>query len=483
MMNIIMATNNSFLPKSSDMYELIESFLQAPTYHLIFEALLIIWIFKLIFFSTEYRPESVLTEKEKAELIEEWQPDPLVPDVDENHPLLQAMEKNIISGKPDKYVMINDKSSLNMATLNFLGMAGNAEVESAAIKTLKQYGVGSCGPRGFYGTMDVHLELEEKFAKFMYCEEAALYSYGFATIASAIPAYSKRGDVIFVDEGVCFSIQKGLVASRSSIKWFKHNDMEDLERLLLVQQDEDRKNPKKAKVTRRFLVVEGLYFNHGDICPLPKIVELKWKYKLRLFVEESFSFGVLGANGRGITEHYNISVDEVDLIAASLENSIGSTGGFCCGKKYVIDHQRLSGLGYCFSASLPPMLATAAIEALNIMQNDSNILSKLRENCRKMYDGLSMISGVQVMGDPLAPIKHVRLSEISDNRELDMKTLQRIADQAMENGIAIVLARYLEKEEHKLPPPSIRISVNCQLTENEINRVVDVFTNACRSVL
>ncbi|VDI52096.1 serine palmitoyltransferase [Mytilus galloprovincialis] len=478
-----MATNNSFLPKSSDMYELIESFLQAPTYHLIFEALLIIWIFKLIFFSTEYRPESVLTEKEKAELIEEWQPDPLVPDVDENHPLLQAMEKNIISGKPDKYVMINNKSSLNMATLNFLGMAGNAEVEAAAIKTLKKYGVGSCGPRGFYGTMDVHLELEEKFAKFMYCEEAALYSYGFATIASAIPAYSKRGDVIFVDEGVCFSIQKGLVASRSRIKWFKHNDMEDLERLLLIQQDEDKKNPKKAKVTRRFVVVEGLYFNHGDICPLPKIVELKWKYKLRLFMEESFSLGVLGANGRGVTEHYNISVDEVDLIAASLENSIGSTGGFCCGRKYVIDHQRLSGLGYCFSASLPPMLATAAIEALNIMQNDSSILQRLRENCRKMYDGLSMISGVEVMGDPLAPIKHVRLAEISDNRELDMQTLQRIADHAMENGIAIVLARYLEKEEHKLPPPSIRISVNCQLTENEINRVVDVFTNACRSVL
>ncbi|CAG2193535.1 SPT [Mytilus edulis] len=454
-----MATNNSFLPKSSDMYELIESFLQAPTYHLIFEALLIIWIFKLIFFSTEYRPESVLTEKEKAELIEEWQPDPLVPDVDENHPLLQAMEKNIISGKPDKYVMINNKSSLNMATLNFLGMAGNAEVEAAAIKTLKKYGVGSCGPRGFYGTMDVHLELEEKFAKFMYCEEAALYSYGFATIASAIPAYSKRGDVIFVDEGVCFSIQKGLVASRSRIKWFKHNDMEDLERLLLIQQDEDKKNPKKAKVTRRFVVVEGLYFNHGDICPLPKIVELKWKYKLRLFMEESFSLGVLGANGRGVTEHYNISVDEVDLIAASLENSIGSTGGFCCGRKYVIDHQRLSGLGYCFSASLPPMLATAAIEALNIMQNDSSILQRLRENCRKMYDGLSMISGVEVMGDPLAPIKHVRLAEISDNRELDMQTLQRIADHAMENGIAIVLARYLEKEEHKLPPPSIRISI------------------------
>lgn len=479
----LMATENLFLPKSSDMYGMIEAFLQAPTYHLLFEALLIIWIFKLLFFSTEYRPESVLTEKEKAELIEEWQPDPLVPDVDDDHPLLQSMEKNIISGKPDKYVTINGQSCLNMATLNFLGMAGNSEIEAAAIRTLKKYGVGSCGPRGFYGTMDVHLDLEEKFAKFVNCEEVALYSYGFATIASVIPAYSKRGDVIFVDEGVCFSIQKGLVASRSSIKWFKHNDMEDLERLLLIQQEEDKKNPKKAKVTRRFLIVEGLYFNHGDICPLPKLVELKWKYKLRLFIEESFSFGVLGEFGRGITEHFNISMEEVDLMAASLENSIGSTGGFCGGRKYVIDHQRLSGLGYCFSASLPPMLATAAIEALQIMQNDRCILSKLRENCKKMHDGLSMIPGLQVLGDPLAPIKHVRLAEISDDREVEKETLQKIVDLAMEKDVAIVVARYLDKEEYILPPPSIRISVNCRLTENEVNRVVDVITNACKSII
>lgn len=185
---------------------------------------------------------------------------------------------------------------------------------------------------------------------------------------------SKRGDVIFADEGVCFAIQKGLVASRSKIKWFKHNDMEDLERLLIEQAKEDKKNPKKAKVTRRFLVVEGLYINYGDLCPLPKLVELKWKYKVRLFLEESLSFGILGSNGKGVTEHYNISPDDIDLIAASLENAIGSTGGFCCGKKYIVDHQRLSGLGYCFSASLPPMLATAAIESLRLIDEKPGML-------------------------------------------------------------------------------------------------------------
>ncbi|XP_041826231.1 serine palmitoyltransferase 1-like [Melanotaenia boesemani] len=113
-------------------------------------------------------------------------------------------------------------------------------------------------------------------------EEAIIYSYGFATIASAIPAYSKRGDMIFVDEAACFSVQKGLQASRSFIKYFKHNDMEDLERLLKEQELEDQKNPRKARVTRKFIVVEGLYINTADICPLPELVNSTLKIFISL---------------------------------------------------------------------------------------------------------------------------------------------------------------------------------------------------------
>ncbi|XP_057395596.1 putative 8-amino-7-oxononanoate synthase isoform X1 [Balaenoptera acutorostrata] len=109
----------------------------------------------------------------------------------------------------------------------------------------------------------------------MKTEEAIIYSYGFATIASAIPAYSKRGDIVFVDKAACFAIQKGLQASRSDIKLFNHNDMDDLQRLLKEQEIEDQKNPRKARVTRRFIVVEGLYMNTGTICPLPELILLK----------------------------------------------------------------------------------------------------------------------------------------------------------------------------------------------------------------
>ncbi|KAI0225490.1 Serine palmitoyltransferase 1 [Lamellibrachia satsuma] len=293
---------------SWDLYETIQALFQAPSYHLIFEAALILWIVGLLFtksYSGKH-DKLILSDKEKADLVEEWQPEPLVPNVPEDDPELLNIRRRIVDSKLGKYVTLSGQKCLNMATLNFLGMVGKQAIEEEAVKSLKMYGVGSCGPRGFYGTVDVHLQEEEKLAQFMGTEEAIVYSYGFATIASAIPAYSKRGDVIFCDEGVCFAIQKGIQASRSKVISFKHNDTADLERLLMDHAQEEKKNPKKAKVTRKFLIVEGLYINYGDICPLPQLMELKWKYKLRLFMDESISFGTLGKTGRGVTEHFSV---------------------------------------------------------------------------------------------------------------------------------------------------------------------------------
>ncbi|KAK3773555.1 hypothetical protein RRG08_022266 [Elysia crispata] len=471
------------IPATWDMYDLIQGVLQAPWYHMVFEVALVLLIMK-IYYSQSFSPEkTVLTEKEKETLIEEWVPEPLAPDVPDDHPILTAMEKYCIEGQNGKYVKVNGKSCINLATFNFLSMVGKKEIEDVALKALKVYGVGSCGPRGFYGTMDVHIQLEEDLAKFMDCEEAILYSYGFATIASAIPAYSKRGDIVYVDENVGFAVQKGLTASRSHIRWFRHNDMEHLESLLIEQSKLDKKNPKKAKVTRRFIVAEGLYLNSGDICPLPKLVELKWKYKVRIFLEETMSFGVLGATGKGVTEHFEISPDHIDLISCSLETAFGSTGGFCCGKKFIIDHQRLSGLGYCFSASQPPMLASAAIQALKMLQEKPYLLVDLRENSEKFHVKLKNISEVDVIGDPISPIKHLVLAEPAGDPGLDMRTLEMVVDMAMNESVALTVSRYLEPEEHLPKGPSIRLSVNCELTQDEIDRSVEVIQRSFQTVL
>ncbi|XP_028660710.2 serine palmitoyltransferase 1 [Erpetoichthys calabaricus] len=461
--------------------EMVQAFYEAPAYHLILEGILILWIIRLLFSKTyKLQDSSDLTEKEIEEIIEEWQPEPLVPRMSKEKP---APSYNIVSGPPCHKITVNGKQCINFASFNFLGLLDNDRVKNQALQSLRKYGVGTCGPRGFYGTFDVHLELEDRLAKFMRTEEAIIYSYGFATIASAIPAYSKRGDIVFVDEAACFSIQKGLQASRSHIKYFKHNDMEDLERILKQQELEDQKNPRKARVTRRFIVVEGLYMNTGAICPLPELVKLKYKYKVRIFLEESLSFGVLGQHGRGVTEHFGVNIDDIDLISANMENSLASVGGFCCGRSFVIDHQRLSGQGYCFSASLPPMLASAAIEALNIMEEDQDIFRLLRDKCKHIHKELQGILGLKVVGESISPAFHLQLEQSSGSRESDVRILNRIVEYCMDRKIALTQAHYLEKEEKFLPPPSIRVVVTVEQTEEELEMAANLIKEAAQNIL
>ncbi|XP_068609012.1 serine palmitoyltransferase 1 [Brachionichthys hirsutus] len=461
--------------------EMVQAFYEAPAYHLILEGILILWIIRLLFSKTYKLHETYkLTEKEKEELIEEWQPEPLTPPVSRDHP---SFKYDIVTGPPSHKIILNGKECINFASFNFLGLLDHERVKQKALASLKKYGVGTCGPRGFYGTFDVHLELESRLANFMKTEEAIIYSYGFATIASAIPAYSKRGDIVFVDEAACFSIQKGLQASRSFIKYFKHNDMEDLERLLKEQELEDQKNPRKARVTRKFIVVEGLYINTADICPLPELVRLKYKYKVRIFLEESMSFGVLGEHGRGVTEHFGVNIDDIDLISANMENAVASVGGFCCGRSFVIDHQRLSGQGYCFSASLPPMLAAAAIEALDIMEEDPAIFSVLRGKSKRVYKALQGIPGLKLVGEPIAPALHLQLDRSLGSRDSDMRLLRNIVDYCLERRVALTLAHYLDKEERFLPPPSIRVVVTVEQTDEDIQQAVSCIAEAASAVL
>ncbi|XP_014677729.1 PREDICTED: serine palmitoyltransferase 1-like [Priapulus caudatus] len=461
------------------LYEVFQAFLSAPAYHLLLEAFLVLWILRLIL-TKSYKPHKTrLGAKEKEELIAEWTPEPLVPDTPSDH---YTLHPRVVDGKPGKTVTINGKKILNMGTLNFLNMIENKAMEEAAITSLKTYGVGSCGPRGFYGTVDAHLQLEDKLAKFLGVEEAVLYSFGFSTISSAIPAYAKRGDVLFVDAGVSFAIQQGIAASRSHVRYFKHNDVDDLKRLLQLQADTDSKHPKRARVIRKFVIVEGLYLNYGDICPLPELVAIKQEYCVRLFVEESLSFGVLGASGKGVTEHFGISVDEVDLICGSLENALAAIGGFCCGKSYVIDHQRLSGLGYCFSASMPPMIASAAITSLEQLENNPDIFSALVRNSRWLHEKISSIPGVEVGGDPISPVKHISLKDCGENGEQETRMLEEIVQEAENQGVALTVARYLHNEEAHPLRPSIRLAVSSSLTQPDLTLALRVISNACASV-
>eukprot|EP00795_Rhopilema_esculentum_P004433 gene4433-20669_t len=462
----------------------VENTLKVPFYHVLLETILILWIIRLLA-TKSYTPREQrlkLSKEEEEALIQEWEPEPLVPKTGIDDYIVKP---KIVNGKAGIRMNIDGKDCLNLATFNFLGFIGKKEIEDSAIDTLRKYGLGACGPRAFYGSIDVHLHLEEKIASYLGTQEAALYSYGFSTVASVIPAYSKRTDVIFCDDGVGFAIQKGIMASRSKVYWFRHNDMMDLERILKEQEERDIKNPKKAKSTRRFLVVEGIYANYGDIAPLPKLVELKNRYKVRMIVEETMSFGVLGRHGKGITEHYGIPVEEVDLIAVSLETSLATVGGFSAGSSFIVDHQRLSGQGYAFSASLPPLLATAANSALDIMNKHPEMFERTRKNASLLRDELKGITGLSVEGDLISPIIHLRLiKENSEkSRQEQERILQKIVDEALEDGVALTLARYLNDQELHLPLASIRITVNSELSSEDITESAEKIKLAAKNVL
>ncbi|KAJ3269354.1 serine palmitoyltransferase component [Terramyces sp. JEL0728] len=490
--HIVIAVNTTFtvandiyrkVPGSSFFYKYVHNSYQNDPFRLFLELLLVafmIWYFVAKRYNPA-NPEIKLTEKEIQDLITEWEPEPLVPVLTDFQK--QELERTPITmGQAGlKSKTIDGRERLNFSSYNFLGIMNQESTKEKAIEALRKYGVGTCGPPGFYGTLDVHLELEETIAKFLGTEAAIIYSQGFSCISSVIPAFSKRGDIIVADEGVNFAVQKGIQISRSHIKWFKHNDMDDLERVLKEVQIERKK--KKLPLTRQFIIVEGVYANTGSICNLPRLLELKNEYKYRLMVEESMSVGVLGANGRGISEHYGIDASEIDMIISTMSNALASSGGFCAGSKEICEHQRLSGLAYTFSAALPAMLAVAAIEGVKYAESNPQAFSQLSQNSKSMHSALVKgISGLplRIDGEPGSPIFHVRLTKPSEYRDDDERLLQEVVDWAAKDGILLTRAKYVINQEHMPCDPSIRVSISSGFIKRDIERAANVLRDGAR---
>lgn len=167
-----------------------------------------------------------------------------------------------------KSKLANGRTVTNLASYNYYNFVANEQIKEKAVQTLRTYGVGPCGPPQFYGTQDVHMKTEADIASHLGTEACIVYAHAFSTISSVIPAFSKRGDIIVADKACNFAIRKGLQICRSTIRWYEHNDMEDLERVLQKVVKEQARKP----LTRRFIVTEGLFENVGDCVDLPKVV-------------------------------------------------------------------------------------------------------------------------------------------------------------------------------------------------------------------
>jgi len=433
-----------------------------------------------------------LTEEEIDELVEEWQPEPLVPAPTPQQEAEMEKVPVIVGPTGPKVKLANGKTVINLASYNFYNFNANEQIKEKAIQTLRTYGVGPCGPPQFYGTQDVHMKTEADIANYLGTESCLVYAHSFSTITSVIPAFCKRGDIIVADRGVNFPIRRGLEISRSVIRWYNHNDMQDLERVM----QKIVKEQAGKKLTRRFIVTEALFETTGDMTDLPKLVELKEKYKFRIMLDETWSFGVLGRTGRGLTEAQNVDPTQIDVIIGSLAGPLCGGGGFCAGTKDVVEHQRISSTAFTFSAALPAMLATTASECINLLSSNPEILTQCRENIRVLRAQLDPKSEYVVCTSaPENPILILVIKpEVVNARRLTVEDQERLlgecVDEALANGVLITrlkgqpIANHTAlKDGDYVPQPALKVCVTAALSKKEIEKAGITIRHAITKVM
>ena len=248
----------------------------------------------------------------------------------------------------------------------YTGLPNDPRVIEAAKEALDKYGSGCAGSRFLNGTLDLHVQLEKELAEFEHKDEALCFSTGFSVNAGVIAVVVGRGDYIICDDRDHASIVDGRRLSFATQLHYKHNDMEDLERVL-------QKLPHDAI---KLIVVDGVFSMEGDLANLPEIVKLKHKYNCSIMVDEAHGLGVFGKQGRGVCDHFGLT-DEVDLIMGTFSKSLASIGGFIAGDKDTINFIRHNCRTYIFSASNTPAATAAALEALHIIQEEPQRIEHL----------------------------------------------------------------------------------------------------------
>ncbi|ORC93785.1 serine-palmitoyl-CoA transferase [Trypanosoma theileri] len=389
------------------------------------------------------------------------------------------------------YITIKDstgdgvKRCLDLVTEDFHSFSTHPAIVEVARNTVMAYGVGSCGPRGFYGTIKPHMVAEADIAKFLGVEDSIIYSFSFATISTLISAFVSKGEYIVMDAGVNLSVADGCTLSRANVYKYRHNDMTHLETLL---KEIVEKEKKENKLSRRFVVTEGIFRNTGDICNLPKILQLCQTYKFRIILEDSYGFGCLGSTARGTHEHYGIPAKMIDVYVGSLSTSLGGVGGFCAGDHAMVDYQRLTAAAYVFSASLPPYVTSAVSAALDILNKDHSYSQRVQANARLFRESLRQakfnpekISMIECEGD-VSPIILLRPSKqyVKDHSQTVEEELEQIVQIAREKNV--LLGRSLYNEEEKCENhPGVRILVKGKASKDELENAATVVIEAVKT--
>lgn len=302
-------------------------------------------------------------------------------------------EPRTLSGDQKPKAIYDGKSVVNLSSNNYLGLANHPRLVEAAIKATEQLGVGSGAVRTIAGQMDLHKEFESKLAKFKNVEACLVFQSGFTANSGTVSCILGKEDVIISDELNHASIIDGSRLSRAQIKVYPHADMEGLRSVL-----------QAVEGRRKMVVTDGVFSMDGDIAPLPDVVALAKEFGAIIMVDDAHASGVLGRNGRGTVDHYDLH-DQVDIQVGTLSKAIGVLGGYVAGPQKLIDYLVQRARPVLFSTSNPPAVTAAGMAAIDLLMEQPELIEQLWTNTEFFRSGLKALGfNTGASATPIIPV-------------------------------------------------------------------------------
>ena len=348
---------------------------------------------------------------------------------------------------------------INLSSNNYLGLATHPRLKQRAIEAVEKYGVGSGAVRTIAGTMSLHMALEGKIASFKDVEASVVFQSGFTANAGTVQAILTRDDVIISDELNHASIIDGCRLSRAEIKVFPHKDVEACEKVL-----QSLSSHKGYKL----LITDGVFSMDGDIAPLPQLVELAEKYGCIMMIDDAHASGVLGRNGRGTVDHYQLH-GRVDIQVGTLSKAIGALGGYVCSTRDTIEYLYHRARPFLFSTSHPPSVAASCIAAFEVLDEEPELVERLWANTRFFKGGLQKL-GFNT-GQSETPITPVIVG--------DAALAHQFSRELFEAGVFAQGIGYPTVAQGRA---RIRTIVTATHTEDELNRALEVMESVAKKL-
>ena len=356
-----------------------------------------------------------------------------------------------LQGASEPVTRVDGRDVLILCANNYLGLATHPKLKQAALEAIEKYGVGSGAVRAISGNMDVHVELEERLAKFKGAEASLTYPTGFMVNSGLIPQLVGKGDLIISDQLNHGSIIDGVRLARSERAVYKHNDMDDL--ALRLEEAE------KKDYRRILIITDGVFSMDGDIAPLDEVVKRGSKHGAMIYVDDAHGEGVLGQKGRGVVSHFNLTHKDVHVEMGTFSKAYGTIGGHISGSDSLVKFAYNKSRTWLLSSSHPPAIAAATIAAIDVLENEPwhvDILWKNTHYFKKAVEDLGFNTG-----NSQTPIIPIIVGESQKAKAL--------ADRLYEDGVFVVPIVFpmVAKELSR-----IRVQMHAKLTVEQLDSVI-----------